>query len=423
MLCCGAQQIDITPPVGTKMGGYGAREGNSAGIHDPLYAQALYLSDADSEILLIGLDLLAVDADFTQQLRSEITNLTGIAPDGILVACTHTHSGPDGFASLFSRQNQAQFAQLRAHTIQKVAGAALWAKNDAQQDASVSFWREKIDGVGTNRNDTSYPNDADLSLIRIDVAGKPYALIAHYGCHPTVMGADNLLISADLPGSARKYLHKLYPDVVTLYFNGGAGDVSTRFTRRDQGFAELDRFGQIVFGGMLTAMHKALPLDVNRLRSIMRLVRLPVRDLPSVEEAHKILHEYEDHYHQVKQSQVPAGQVRVAETKVQGARRQVTLASLLEDTQAVTTEIQAISIGELVLVSIPGEPYAEIGLTLKADFPGRPVLMVSYANDYQGYFPMGTSGETYETLKSPWAPDIGRSLVASMEHIIHELID
>ncbi len=163
------------------MGGYGAREGKSVGIPDPLYAQVLYLSDTTSEILLIGLDLLAVDADFTQQLRSEISHLTGIDPAGILVACTHTHSGPDGYASLFS-------------------------------------------------------------------------------------------------------------------------------------------------------------------------------------------------------------------------------------------------LGELVLVTVPGEPYAQIGLTLKGAFPDRPVLMISYANDYQGYFPMGDLGETYETLKSPWAPDIGRLLVAAMEQIIHEMI-
>jgi hypothetical protein len=40
----GAAAVDITAPVGTPLAGYGDRWGRpSTGIHDPVYARALYL--------------------------------------------------------------------------------------------------------------------------------------------------------------------------------------------------------------------------------------------------------------------------------------------------------------------------------------------------------------------------------------------
>jgi len=50
-LQAGAARADVTPPVGGLMYGYGARGTNvSTGVHDPLYAKALVLSDGDEKI-------------------------------------------------------------------------------------------------------------------------------------------------------------------------------------------------------------------------------------------------------------------------------------------------------------------------------------------------------------------------------------
>ena len=67
MISCGAKQIEITPPIGVPLAGYGSRIKGSEGIHDPLYAALVYLNDSSREILLVGLDLVAVDADFAAQ--------------------------------------------------------------------------------------------------------------------------------------------------------------------------------------------------------------------------------------------------------------------------------------------------------------------------------------------------------------------
>jgi hypothetical protein len=67
-----------------------------------------------------------------------------------------------------------------------------------------------------------------------------------------------------------------------------------------------------------------------------------------------------------------------------------------------STEVQAILIGELALVGLPGEPFTETVLRIKADSPKEWTSVVSYANDNQGYFPDSRSIKvgSYEALKS-----------------------
>ncbi len=43
MVHAASVEIDITPPIGGKMAGYGARTEVSRGIHDPLKAQVLQM--------------------------------------------------------------------------------------------------------------------------------------------------------------------------------------------------------------------------------------------------------------------------------------------------------------------------------------------------------------------------------------------
>ena len=55
----GIAKVEITPPVGTPMAGYGKRWGRpSTGIRDPLYVRTLALGDGERKLLLISADLL-----------------------------------------------------------------------------------------------------------------------------------------------------------------------------------------------------------------------------------------------------------------------------------------------------------------------------------------------------------------------------
>lgn len=419
MILCGAKQIDITPPIGTPMAGYGARLKNSEGIHDSLTAQIIYLNNSFNEVLLVGLDLVAVDADFVKKVREQIHEKLGIPTTSILVACTHTHSGPDGYATAFPRESQNIDETLRQITIEKIAGAARWAKTSSSE-ATLNFASGLMDGIGLNRNDPQKKVDNTVSLLRIDVDKKPLVVLVNYACHPTVMSAENLQISADLPGAARKFFHMLYPETIFMFLNGAAGDVSTRFTRRFQGFEELDRFGMILFGTVISLMQKTHELKDDQICSRIFSIDLPIRNFPSEADAQKFLAACEDEFLQLKKNSAEKAELRKAETKIQGARVQAHFVTLLKDIKSVKSEIQIIQIGSLLLVTLPGEPFTDIARGIKAAFADVLILVIGYANDYMGYFPIGEVQQTYETLKSPWSSDIGPFLIDECTSAINQ---
>src|SRR5215207_5024023 len=96
MLRIGASAIDITPPVGTALDGYGGRTDVSLGVHDPLYARALYLDDEGTQVALVVCDLIGIGSFLAQRARELIAERPGIPPPNVMISATHTHAGPAG---------------------------------------------------------------------------------------------------------------------------------------------------------------------------------------------------------------------------------------------------------------------------------------------------------------------------------------
>ena len=58
----GAAVVEITPPLGLEMAGYGSRVGGATGVHDPLRARALVAEGSDgTAIALVVSDLLQIE--------------------------------------------------------------------------------------------------------------------------------------------------------------------------------------------------------------------------------------------------------------------------------------------------------------------------------------------------------------------------
>src|SRR5687767_9526035 len=90
----GASQINITPGQPVMMSGYDARKTPSTGIHDSLFASALFFSDAQDKALIITADLIGFQNVFVDSLKKMISEKTGVPPDRIMIAALHNHGGP-----------------------------------------------------------------------------------------------------------------------------------------------------------------------------------------------------------------------------------------------------------------------------------------------------------------------------------------
>ena len=125
----GVATADITPPIGGKMAGYGARgSAVSQGVHDPLTARALVLDDQKHSLALVTLDLAGFPDEATKTVREKIKQRTHV--DLVMVMCSHTHSGPESSPNFPSKEKP-----WLADAIDRIVEAAVQA-NDARAPAT-----------------------------------------------------------------------------------------------------------------------------------------------------------------------------------------------------------------------------------------------------------------------------------------------
>lgn len=91
----GFGRADITPPPGPGLAGYGPEGRPAAGYRVRLQARALVLEDTRGERLaFVVVDLASIGANLHRLVAERILPETGIGADRLVIAATHTHSGP-----------------------------------------------------------------------------------------------------------------------------------------------------------------------------------------------------------------------------------------------------------------------------------------------------------------------------------------
>lgn len=384
-LLVGAFEVDITPQIGLPMDGYSARIGVNRGIHDPLLAQILVLDDSYLRVAIVALDVMAVSAVFTDKLRNSLATVLRTTLDAILICASHTHAAPAGLQDWNPNDPPRTFdPALMAFTEERLIDAAKNAV-DRLAPARLAYSVGAIDGIGTDRNRPLPAPDPLVTTLRFQKPdGTPIAIAFHYACHPTVLGPQ-LEYSADFPGAARRRLKAAIPDAVCLYLNGAAGNISTRFTRRNQTFDEVDRLGSLLGERVIELLEHTEPCETTlEVKTIT--VDLPLRTF-----APEITHNFQS-----------SGNQRIDVTRAEGAAIEVKLAQTFKDRTIVPATLSVVQIGPWKLLTVPGEAFNELAADLRQRSPWA--LVLGYTNDYLGYFPtqQAINDETYEALSSPY---------------------
>src|SRR5215831_10015559 len=90
----GASQVNITPEQRVIMSGYDARKTPSTGVHDSLFASALFFSGEQSKALVVTADLIGFPNAFVDTVKKMISQRTKLSADNIMIIAVHNHGGP-----------------------------------------------------------------------------------------------------------------------------------------------------------------------------------------------------------------------------------------------------------------------------------------------------------------------------------------
>jgi hypothetical protein len=376
----GAIKKEITPPVGTDLFGYIRRFGSSEGVHDPLWANFLSLEESTNQLLLISLDILAVDEIFASRIREAISKELNIKKRNILVAAIHTHSAPGIHLFRNVGERNRRWEEKLLQTLIKGASESVKRMRKSSAGTGTGFAL-----IGKNRRKEGGAVDPYFPLVCFrDEKNRPLALIANYGCHPVVLDEKNLLISADYVGYFRNHLNKLLSaDPVILFFCGASGDVDP--VERGN-FSIANRLGRTLAAEASRVIKKMKFQTDIEIKAREASLKIPHGWIPNQKEAEKILRESRNHYEQaVKKGEKKEIKIQKAfllwakEIKERALKNK--LPSVLE------TKLQCLKLGEAILLAHPFELFSSVSLSLRVKSKIESLFLAGYANGYEGYLP------------------------------------
>ncbi|MFC7485939.1 hypothetical protein ACOCJ7_05375 [Knoellia sp. CPCC 206453] len=414
---------------GEAMGGYADREGGVRGTQDPLEVHAVVVDvtgGGDLHWALVVVDLVCVNRDAVLAVRDALLTQLGIS--GVWLAATHTHAGPESGChpggdvtppAVMSRLVEASVSAARAAT-------------EAQAPGRLDAVRVEVKGLAGDRTmSTTGPQGIPIDIVVASSHAELLGLLVVTPVHPTVLGAENTLASADLSGGIRRALKRRFPDgptgtpwVVTA--TGAAGDISTRFSRRDREPREIDRLGDVVADAASGAIKDALlahtagsavaSADTPDASVATRTVTLMVKQGDDPDGA--LL------------SSAPGPDLAVRDKRLLHVLRQgheIATHRAARHPATISIEIAVAHVSGVTFAAVPAELFLALGTEIRRRAPvPEQTVVLGYTNGYLGYLPTRDSDVGYEVLVSPVAAGSGEQVVdvaVELAHRTHETND
>jgi len=337
-LRAGVARTNITPPVGIALSGFAARKSPSSGLHDALEAKALFLDDGRRRFAVVTADLIGLPRPLGQELLARLQKECGLDRSDAIIACSHTHSGPNTGGLIEMGKTDPDYVQsllrkLVAVTAKARENAAPAAIGAAIHPCAAELSRNRVFGERG-------PVDRDIGVLKIVSAesAKPLAVLVNYACHAVVLGAENLQISADYPGALQRTVEEA-EGALCLFANGACGDINPAPEMSCQAsFEPVEKMGAELGREVLKRLDGIATTTSAALSSAATLVNLPF-------------------------AEENAGEAGMA------------------------IRLKALAINDIVLLAIPAETFVEVALAIKQRCASDKVFVIGYADYVVGYIP------------------------------------
>ena len=438
----GVAEVDVTAPPGYRMSGY-FNERLNTGVHDPLKAKALYLEQGDQKAALVFCDLIGMPATVTQRARELAQAQAGLPGGNILVAATHSHTGPLFYGPLreyfhdravkLTGSDSAESVDYSALLAEKLAAAIVAAMTAAKpgellagaveqqglsfnrrchmKDGSVVFNPGKLN---PNIVRVAGPIDPQLGVLlaRDAAQHQPLGILTVFALHLDTVGGTEY--SADYPFYLERDLRaKFGAGLISMFGNGTCGDINhidVTNDRLQKGQPEAERIGTALARTVETALPGLKPISLPALA--VRSVKV---DVP--------LQRYDP-----SQVETARGNMPKVGTRELSFLEQVEACKIVAIQQrgvdVLPLEVQVFRLSpEAALVALPGEVFVELGLAIKAASPFPLTMVVELSNDNPHYVPTqkAFAEGSYETVNSIVQSGGGEMLVDAAVKLLREL--
>ena len=395
-------QVDITPEQPVSLLGY-FTDRRSEGVLDRLHCRIAAFSSGEQRLLFVQMDTCLFTAVDAARLAHAAARASGVPVEGVMVFASHTHTAP-ALADLYAVKRDADYLDFLESTISSAA-----ARLGPGEPVEVRVCRGRAPGIASNRrwwlaNGTVATNPPRMhaSLVRpegpvddevntVVVArpgGMPLGLLVSASNHVDTMGGN--LVSADWPGTMEEEIRAaLGAATVVIPCIGAAGNINHfDFTRavEQSSCGEARRIGRAYASAVLASLAAGTTAQALPLAAVRRVMRVPGIEI-SAEEMEHARDLLKKPTAPGKEHDLTAEDIFAGDPAVERIFAEALLGLVRERPGAYEVPLQLVRLGGIGFFAIPGEPFVEIGIALKA-IPGFDLAVpMGLANGYFGYIP------------------------------------
>ena len=445
----GFSTVNANPPLGIEMAGYYKRR-NAKNFLDDIEVKTLLLKLDSKEKALISVDTCMIGESTYLKYVNAIEKETGIIKENIFLSATHTHTGPyivstmDFAGDIEMVKKYEDF--LGERIVDSVKLALLDAKpakmgyiigNAPERVAYIRRYKMK-DGttmtcppVGdTNIDHPLGTLDQRVNVLRFDRENAESIVLVNYGIHVDTVGGD--LLSADWPSWMSRTLNKALDGTKSIFFGGAQGDVgSTNVFPKDGDMNDTEisfdnemkspgmaRFvGRALAGTVLQVYDKVKYVDVDDINSLIKNVKVP-SNMPNKEDI-PLAKKYKELHEEGLDCEIPYEAMELTTVLAEAFR----MCRLENGPESYDIRLTGVKIGPVAMIGLSGEPFTEIGKSIKETEGWELIMPCALTNGSMGYFPTKSAYDEggYEARSSLFKMGVDEKLIFGAKELLNEL--
>lgn len=437
-MCAGFHSEVITPYMGMNIDGYYTKR-YADGIETDLMLRCAAFACGEQKVVIFNCEMIGIKADAFDQIKVKIAEKCEISQDAIFINCIHSHTSSRIYAAdpstnvldIYLNHLNQKFADCAWHALRDLKPCTLeMAVGEAKNAAFVRKYR-MADGTAKTNPKTLDPQivapigkpDESVPVIRVIREDAEDIVIVGFSTHADMIGGTKF--TPDWPGYLVRLVDRaLENEVHTMFLLGPEGNVGTRNPMDPsigvpgtKGVARAKAMARRVAAEVLRLYDMTTPVESDSIAFAHKYVQVgknsyDPEQLPMVEELVKIYREKGEAAEELKNYPMHY-------------REALRIKANLSRPEFFDLRISGIRLGDIAFVGIPGEPFASIGLDIKAASPIARTVVTACTNGHEGYYPdedsYNETGYSYERAVSPFASNCAQVLTEGALDVLKQL--
>ena len=272
--------------------------------------------------------------------------------------------------------------------------------------------------------------DQRVNVLRFDREGADSVVLLNYGLHADTVNGD--VLCSDWPGWVKRTIEKALDGTKVICVMGCQGDVGSTnvhplpgdmndteisFDNEMKSWGMARFVGRALAGTILQVYDKVAYIDVDDIEIIHKCLEVATnvpdkKDIP-------LARKYKELHEAGHDDQIPFEAMELTTVVAEAYR----MCRLENGPYTIPLNMIGLRIGSVAFVTIPGEPFTDIGRQIKDTEGWEMILPCALTNGSNGYFPMKSAFDEggYEARTSNYKGGVAESIVAAGKELLNSL--